>query len=107
MPGFLKGFDVCTIPFVKNEITEAVSPVKLFEYMASKHPIVTIDLTECQKYKSVITATNKEDFLQQIEKALKLQNNINYLNLLQKEMLENTWEHRVEQIMKYLNEVNL
>jgi len=107
LPGFLKGFDVCTIPFVKNEITEAVSPVKLFEYMASKHPIVTIDLTECQKYKSVITATNKEDFLQQIEKALKLQNNINYLNLLQKEMLENTWEHRVEQIMKYLNEVNL
>ena len=107
LPSYLKGFDVCTIPFLKNEITEAVSPVKLFEYMASKHPIVTVDLQECQNYKSVFTANNKEDFLLKIEKALKIQNDIDYLNLIQKETFENTWEYRVEQIIKQLDEVNI
>jgi hypothetical protein len=40
------------IPFRINEITEAVSPIKLFEYMALGRPIVTTDMAESRKYRS-------------------------------------------------------
>ncbi len=56
LPAYVHYFDVATIPFVLNEITECTSPVKLFEYMAAGRPIVTTDLPECRKYRSVLLA---------------------------------------------------
>ena len=47
LPGHLHHFDVTTIPFIINEVTHAVSPLKLFEYMAGGRPIVTPNLREC------------------------------------------------------------
>lgn len=41
LPNYAKNFSVCTIPFLINSITNATSPVKLFEYMALEKPIVT------------------------------------------------------------------
>jgi GT2 family glycosyltransferase/galactitol-specific phosphotransferase system IIB component len=93
---YLKGFDICIIPFIKNSITDAVSPVKLFEYMASGHPIVTSDMEECKKYDSVLIAKSKELFLQKIKQAILLNKDDKYKNLIQQEAQENTWEKRIE-----------
>ncbi|MDU5651011.1 MAG: glycosyltransferase, partial [Clostridium perfringens] len=54
-------FTISTIPFLLNDITESTSPVKLFEYMAMGHPIVTTDMRECRKYKSVLIGKSHED----------------------------------------------
>ena len=40
LPSYLKGFDVCMIPFAFTPVTEKSLPMKLFEYMASGRPIV-------------------------------------------------------------------
>ncbi len=61
--------DVMIIPFVLNEITSSTSPVKLFEYMAMKKPIVTTDMLECRKYKSVLIGKNYEDFIKKIRRS--------------------------------------
>ena len=53
--------DVLTIPFLINDITRATSPVKLFEYMAMNKPIVTTDMDECRKYKSVLIGHSHEE----------------------------------------------
>lgn len=45
VPGCLAAFDVCTMPFPWTEhFAYYASPVKLFEYMASRRPIVATDL---------------------------------------------------------------
>ncbi|MCA9972256.1 MAG: glycosyltransferase [Anaerolineales bacterium] len=41
LPRFLKGFDVCLMPFALNEATRTISPTKALEYMAAHKPIVS------------------------------------------------------------------
>ena len=43
LKNYASKMDVMIIPFVLNEITSSTSPVKLFEYMAMKKPIVTTE----------------------------------------------------------------
>ena len=104
LPNYASHFDVCTIPFLINDITQATSPLKLFEYMALGKPIVTTAMKECQKYESVMIANNKENFVNLIDKALILNNehNATYFNLLNKEALENTWEEKAKIIIDLL-----
>ncbi|MGL4654360.1 MAG: glycosyltransferase [Sarcina sp.] len=94
LPTYAKFFDVATIPFVINDITEATSPVKLFEYMALGKPIVTTALPECRKYESALVSDSHEEFIANIKKASVLENDKGYLELLKKEGLDNTWRQK-------------
>src|SRR5688500_10160966 len=40
LPGYVKGFDVCMIPFALNDATKFISPKKTLEYMAENKQIV-------------------------------------------------------------------
>ena len=94
LPTYAKFFDVGIIPFVINDITEATSPVKLFEYMALGKPIVTSALPECRKYQSALVSEDHNDFIANIKKASELENDEKYLELLKKEGLDNTWRQK-------------
>ncbi|HFE9683357.1 glycosyltransferase [Clostridium perfringens] len=87
-------FTISTIPFLLNDITESTSPVKLFEYMAMGHPIVTTDMRECRKYKSVLIGKSHEDFIEKLDFALTLDKNDEYYNYLKEEALANTWKEK-------------
>jgi glycosyltransferase involved in cell wall biosynthesis len=50
LPAYVKGFDVCLIPFALNEVTENCFPMKFFEYMASGKPVVSTPLPNLQNY---------------------------------------------------------
>lgn len=91
-------FDVCLIPFIKNDITDATSPVKLFEYMALGKPVVTSDINECKKYKTCQIAHDDEEFVIQVDHALVLREDAKYQKLLAKEAAENTWLNRAQVI---------
>ena len=41
LPRYVKGFDVCLMPFALNEATEFINPTKTLEYMAAGKPIVS------------------------------------------------------------------
>lgn len=41
LPNYVKGFDVCLMPFALNEATEFINPTKTLEYMAARKPIVS------------------------------------------------------------------
>ncbi len=40
-PSVVKGFDVAIIPFLVDEVSEGIYPLKLFEYLAAGKPVVT------------------------------------------------------------------
>lgn len=94
--------DILTIPFILNDITKSTSPVKIFEYMALHKPIVTTDMQECRKYKSVLIGKNHEDFIKCLEKAYKIRNDKEYIKLLDKEAKENDWKEKAEVIINLI-----
>ena len=99
-------FDVCTVPFIINDITKATSPLKIFEYMALNKPIVTTAMDECKKYESIFIANTNKEFTELIDKAIKLntKESYKYFEILKKEALENTWESKTKLIIELLNE---
>lgn len=102
LPTYSKFFNVSIIPFVVNEITEATSPVKLFEYMALGKPIVTTALPECRKYESPLVSDSHEDFINNIKKAAELENSKEYIELLRKEGNQNTWRQKAKDIKELI-----
>ncbi|WP_415334856.1 glycosyltransferase [Clostridium perfringens] len=99
-------FTISTIPFLLNDITESTSPVKLFEYMAMGHPIVTTDMRECRKYKSVLIGKSHEDFIEKLDFALTLDKKDEYYNYLKEEAIANTWREKAA-ILDRLIEKNI
>lgn len=95
-------FDAAIIPFQLNDITKSTSPVKLFEYMALGKPVVTTPIEECTQYASCLLARTAEEWTQQLDKALSLRTDRSYLELLQKEATENTWEARAKTLLEAL-----
>ena len=104
LPNYASKFDVCTIPFLINDITQATSPLKLFEYMALGKPIVTTAMKECKKYESVLISNNNDEFIDKVDYAIKLGKNKDdvYHKILKKEVLENTWESKAKLILEML-----
>jgi UDP-galactopyranose mutase len=46
LPRYLVGWDVCLLPFARNEATRFISPTKTLEYMAAERPIVSTPITD-------------------------------------------------------------
>jgi SAM-dependent methyltransferase/glycosyltransferase involved in cell wall biosynthesis len=104
LPNYAIWFDICMLPFSLNSITHATSPIKLFEYMALGKPIISTPINEALKYKSVIVATDKDQFLEKINAALQLVEDSFYLELLDQEAKVNTWEIRFGHLDRILQE---
>lgn len=46
LPAFLNGAGVALIPYILNDMTRSISPLKAYEYLAVGMPIVSVDLPE-------------------------------------------------------------
>jgi hypothetical protein len=103
LPAYLRCFTVATIPFVVNDAINAVSPLKLFEYMAGGKPIVTSDLVECRKYPVVLTAATPVEWVTRLREAVALSHDSAYLERLDATARENTWQARARLLTAALN----
>jgi hypothetical protein len=73
--------------------------------MAMNKPIVTTkDLIECRKYEGILMAENYNDFLVKIEEGLKLKDDAHYMELINLQAEQNTWEQRAREIDKYIEQ---
>lgn len=72
VPAFVKGFDVCLNPYRMDDVAENCSPLKLYEYLASGRPVVSVDMPEARKFTNVVgIGRTKDEMLACIEEALK------------------------------------
>lgn len=99
LPEYATYFDIAWIPFVINEITIATNPIKVFEYMALKKFIITSDMPECRKYKSVNIAKTFKDYEYLINNYKKLYTK-KYQKELIKDVKDNSWESKADKIIK-------
>jgi glycosyltransferase involved in cell wall biosynthesis len=64
VPRVLAAFDVAILPYARNELTRAINPLKLREYLASGRPVVATPLPEVAAYSDVVhLASNAETFV--------------------------------------------
>ncbi len=72
LPAYLSGWDVCLLPFARNESTEFISPTKTLEYMAAEKPIVSTPITDvAQPYGGIVyLGSTAEEFITACEHAL-------------------------------------
>ena len=58
LPAYAKGFDLGLIPFRVNELTRAVNPIKLREYLSAGLPVVSTALPEAARYGEFVKIAN-------------------------------------------------
>ena len=105
IPQYATHFSICTIPFQVNNITNATSPLKLFEYMALGKPILTTAMLESSKSRSVNIAADPADFVNKIRLLLEYtpERNPEYYALLKQEAEENGWGKKADSILAMLS----
>jgi len=72
LPALLRGFDVLTIPFQVNELTDNMNPLKIWEYLATGKPIVSTALQSMQLCAGLgAVAKSSAEFLDEIDRNLR------------------------------------
>jgi len=97
LPDYLSFFDCAIIPFLRNDLTESIYPLKINEYLAAGQSVVTTNFSDdIASFKEVIWLANThEEFLAYIKTAIENQS----LAIKRKrfESAENnSWGNRIE-----------
>jgi glycosyltransferase involved in cell wall biosynthesis len=73
LPTYVKGFDVCLMPFALNAATEFINPTKTLEYMAGGKPIVSTAVPDVvRNFTPIVHVANSiDEFTHAVSIALK------------------------------------
>lgn len=106
LPAYAKAFDVCMMPFAKNEATEYINPTKALEYMATGTPIVSTDIEDVVlQFSDVVNiAASHEEFIAGCEASLS-QGNATRIAAGLKLAKNNSWESIVARLEKHVEDM--
>ena len=109
LPRYLAGWDVCLLPFARNDATKFISPTKTLEYMAAELPIVSTPITDvAEPYGSIVyLGDTPDEFVAACETALASSPEDRYSRAAQmRQVLAGTsWDVTVSAMEKLLNQV--
>ncbi|MCD6386276.1 glycosyltransferase [Candidatus Sumerlaeota bacterium] len=101
LPSYLKAADVLIIPYLINDYTRSIFPLKFFEFLATGKPVVAMALPSIQKYADIVYLPESyQGFIRAVDEAIKSEdvNKAKRLELAR----ENTWEHRLEELSRLI-----
>jgi glycosyltransferase involved in cell wall biosynthesis len=72
LPAFMRGFDVCLMPFALTKATEYINPTKTLEYMAAGKPIVSTPVPDVlRNFTPIVTvAETAQEYADAVRRAL-------------------------------------
>ncbi|MEO0130238.1 MAG: glycosyltransferase [candidate division WOR-3 bacterium] len=105
IPYYINFFDICILPFKKDEVAYNSDPIKIYEYLALGKPVVStpIGTSDDNLDELVYFARTDEEFIVNINKALKENNQ--FLQEKRREYIfqNHTWEKRAETFIKVIS----
>lgn len=64
--------DVCLVPHARDELTAAMSPLKLYEYVAAGRPVAAIDLPPMRGIGDRVVLSDPEGYVDAVARALEI-----------------------------------
>jgi teichuronic acid biosynthesis glycosyltransferase TuaH len=98
--GALAASDVCIIPHVADQLTSAMSPMKLYEYLGAGKPVVAVDLPPVFGISERVVRARPEDFVAAVRAALDLPRQDERDR--QEFLRSNSWDVRHERLLRVL-----
>lgn len=98
VPKCMKSMDVGLLPYKKIEYNQAVSPLKMFEYLAAGIPVVGIGVPTTEKYHQTgVYSYAKSDleFISESLKSIKLRNSESLIHERLKAAKKQDWEEKL------------
>lgn len=105
VPNYLMGFNVGLMPYVQNQHSENISPLKLYDYLAAGLAVASIDIPAVRKFcQHVHIAPTPTHFCQAIESALS-DSSPTRTSERRNVAKAHTWEARVEQLSELIQQL--
>jgi len=105
LPAYAAAFDVGLIPFEVNDLTAAVNPIKLREYLSAGIPVVSTILPELVPFadrEGTDLVDDREQFVAAVERRLAARLDAASRRRLSDTMLPESWDGRVQEILATL-----
>lgn len=99
LPDYLAHVDVTIIPWKVNAITQATSPLKLYEYLAMRCPAVAPALDPLQHIPGVFLAKDNEEFIRLVGEVRRKNLPMDDINAF---ISSNNWQARILQLIEWL-----
>jgi len=99
IPSIIKSFSICLIPYFQE--SKQRIPIKLFEYLACGKPIISSEMPNIVKY-NVFQGTSHVEFTKQVEYAMKIKDNQEFIVKQQEMAKQFDWSLIVEKITREL-----
>ena len=99
-------FDICIIPHLLNEFIKSMDPMKLYGYLASGKPVVSVNVPGVEKFTYIIKIANsKEEFSNFINEIANNNECFTEEKILERQdsVKEFSWKAKSEEIMKIIN----
>ena len=95
------------MPFVVNDLIKSVDPVKLYEYLAFKVPVISVYYPEIKYFKKYVNFySNKKEAITLIKNIIiKKKINNNFLKKKHSFLIKNSWKYRSNQITNALQKL--
>ena len=107
LPGYVQAYDVGTMWYPLNPVTEAAIPMKLYEYLAAGRACVSTPLPACEAAGGVWTAGDVAGFVAALEAARAAAGTEEFAAAAAAETAEAAWPKRLEPIFEALETAGL
>ena len=104
IPSYLRHFSAGIIPFKRNKLTEAVNPVKLYEYSAAGLPTVSTDFSEDLKEFAhlIFVARSHDEFAARMQEALQKSKDTAFIESLRTFARQNDWNAKAASLIRLI-----
>lgn len=98
-----KRWRAAIIPFAIGRLSDAVDPIKVYEYLALGLPVVCLRMRQIEHYPYIFPAQNAEEFRSQLQRAMAEPMD---RNVIDEFLAHNRWEDRVDQLLAVADETS-
>ncbi len=100
LPAYLAHADVAIIPWKVNDITQATSPLKVYEYLAMHKPVVAPDIQPLRGLPGVYPATDAAEFVALVGRVRQIELPVGEMDAF---VRQNNWQSRVDALLELLS----
>ncbi len=101
LPSYAANWNLAIIPFKITELSRGVDPIKVYEYLELRLPVVSCGMPHLTRMPYVQNAQTSDDFEKLILEASQITPDP---NVIQNFLSKNTWKHRAENLLHLTNQ---